>query len=64
MAKYYIAFDTKDAAPNIKAVTVQIGHELIRDMNASLPINLRDDPLYPNLVAYVQANPIKRKPGM
>lgn len=56
MAKYYISFDTKDAAPNLKAVTVELKHELIRDMNKGLAINLIDDPLYPALVAYVDAN--------
>lgn len=56
MTKYYIAFDTKDIAPNIKAVTVQIGHEVVTDMHAPMAINLCDNPLYPDLVAYVMGN--------
>lgn len=59
MAKYYISFDTKEMAPDIKAVTITLGHERISDMNARLPINLRDDPLYPELVQYIAANPPK-----
>lgn len=56
MAKYYISFDTKEMAPNIKAVTVSLGHELVTDMGKPLPINLVEDPLYPELVDYVFAN--------
>lgn len=56
MAKYYIGFDTLDMEPNIKAVTITLGHELITDMKAELPVNLVDDPLYPKLVQYVWAN--------
>jgi len=56
MSKYYISFDTNDMHPNIKAVTVSLGHELISDMDKKLPINLVDDPLYPDLVQYVWAN--------
>ncbi len=61
MAKYYISFDTKDTAPNLKAVNVTISHEIIRDMNKQLPINLCDDPLYPVLVKYVLANPVRKQ---
>lgn len=56
MAKYYIDFDTLEMKPHIKAVAVTLGHELITDMKAELPINLVDDPLYPKLVQYVWAN--------
>lgn len=56
MAKYYIEFNTLEMRPNIRATTVQLGHELITDMKAELPINLVDDPLYPYLVSYVMAN--------
>lgn len=59
MAAYYIAFDTKDMAPHIKATRVQIDFEVIRDMNKQLPVNLSEDPLYPQLEAYVKANPSK-----
>lgn len=61
MADFYIAFDTKDMAPNIKAVKVSLNHELIRDMNKGLPINLCEHPLYHHLEAYVKANPSRRK---
>lgn len=62
MAKrYYITFDTKDMAPNIKATWVEIGTELIRDMDRGLPINLSDHPKYAELYAYCMANPPRRK---
>ena len=60
MAHYYIAFDTKDMAPHIKATRVSLDTELIRDMNKQLPINLSDHPLYPQLVKYVQNNPVPK----
>lgn len=66
MTKYYISFDTKDLAPNIKAVTIQIGHEVVTDMHAPMAINLRDNPLYTELVQYVMNNHPERylpKPG-
>lgn len=56
MTKYYISFDTKELAPNIRAVTVELKHEVVSDMHAPMPINLRDHPLYPELVQYVWAN--------
>lgn len=62
MAKYYIEFNTTEMAPNIRATTVELKHELITDMQKELPINLCQDPLYHHLVAYVNANPLKRKP--
>lgn len=62
MAKrHYIAFDTKNLAPNIQATYVEIGNELIRDMNQELPIDLCDHPLYAQLHAYCQKNPPRRK---
>ena len=61
MAKrYYIDFDTKDMAPNIKATWVEMGTELIRDMDRGLPINLVDHPEYKKLWQYCRANPPRR----
>lgn len=58
MAKrYYISFDTKDMAPKIKATWVEIGTELIHDMDRGLPINLRDHPKYRELYEYCRTNP-------
>lgn len=59
MAHFYIAFDTKDMHPHIKATRVQLDEEIIRDMNKQLPVNLSDHPLYPQLVSYVNNNPVK-----
>lgn len=59
MATYYIEFNTKEMAPNIRATKVTLGHEVIRDMHAPMAINLVDDPLYAQLEAYVLANPSK-----
>lgn len=58
--RYYIAFDTKDLAPNIKATYVEIGTELIRDMQKQMPINLSDHPQYAQLHHYCQTNPPRR----
>lgn len=56
MADYYIAFNTKEMAPNIRATKVTLKHELITDMNKEMSVALRDDPLYPELERYVLAN--------
>lgn len=56
---YYISFDTKEYAPFLKGTYVTLGSELIRDLNKQLPISLSDHPLYPQLVRYVLANPVK-----
>lgn len=63
MASYYIAFDTKDMAPNLKATKVTLNYEMISDMNKQLPINLAEDPLYPALHAYCMANPPRKIDG-
>lgn len=57
--KYYISFDTKDRPGVIMAVSVVLDREMISDMNKQLPINLCDHPLYPELVQYVKANPVR-----
>lgn len=57
MAEFYIAFDTKDMAPNILATKVTLSTEVIRDMNRPLAINLSEHPLYPALYRYVASNP-------
>lgn len=61
MASYYIAFDTKDMYPYIKATRVTLDTELIRDMAKQLPVNLSEHPLYPQLVRYCQENPVRTK---
>ncbi len=61
MAKrYYIAFDTKDMAPKIKATWVEMGTELISDMGKGLPINLSEHPKYRELYRYCMANPPRK----
>lgn len=58
MAKrYYIEFDTLDMPGRIKATTVRLDVDVVRDMNAKMDVSLVDDPLYPKLEAYVLANP-------
>jgi len=61
MKTYHIAFDTKEMAPHIVSVRVDIGKEVVRDMNAKLNIALRDHPQYPALERYVLANPSKNR---
>lgn len=65
MAKrYYINFDTNEMPGRIKATTVRLDTDVVRDMNKGLPVDLVDDPLYPQLERYVLDNPsgkIKRK---
>ena len=58
--KYYISFDTKELPGCIKAVTVTLDNEIVSDMNAQMSIDLCNHPLYSNLVAYVQANPVRK----
>jgi hypothetical protein len=59
--RYYVDFDTKDMAPRIKATYVEIGVDVIRDMDKQLPINLCDHPLYAQLARYVQNNPPRQR---
>ena len=61
MKTYHIEFDTKEMAPHIVSVRVDIGTEVVRDMNAKLDISLRDHPQYPALERYVLANPSKNR---
>ncbi len=58
--RFYVSFDTKDMAPKIKAVWVEMGTELISDMGKGLPINLADHPEYRRLWEYCRANPPRR----
>lgn len=61
MAKrYYVAFDTKDMAPKIKAVWIEMGIELLQDLGKGLPINLCNHPEYDKLYNYCRANPPRR----
>lgn len=57
---YYIAFNTKEAPGLIQATRVSVGTEFVRDPDKMFNIALCDDPLYPALVAYMQANPPKK----
>jgi len=61
MTKYYIAFDTQDMAPSIKAVTVELKHEIVSDMDMQVRIDLVDDPLYTELVKYIKNNPARKR---
>lgn len=58
--KYYIEFNTKDMPGRIKATTVELGIDIIRDMNKQLSVNLCDHPSYTILEQYVLANPSKK----
>ena len=55
--KYYIHFNTTEMRPYLLATTVELGHELVRDMDMPMRIDLRDHPLYERLEDYVHANP-------
>lgn len=59
--KYHISFDTKDMPGRIVATTIEIGTDIVRDMNAELRIDLCDHPLYPKLERYVRENPSRVK---
>lgn len=59
MRDYYIAFDTKEIPNGLKATKVSLDSVLVLDMQKKFNIALCDDPLYPQLVAYVKANPAK-----
>ncbi|WP_296206503.1 hypothetical protein [uncultured Hyphomicrobium sp.] len=54
---YCVSFDTKDMAPRIKAVKVELGLHIMRDMDEKVRVDLADHPLYPALHAYCAANP-------
>lgn len=58
--KYYISFNTKEIPGAIKAVSVTLDNELVVDKDAKFPIDLCNHPLYPNLVAYVHNNPVRK----
>ncbi len=63
MTTYHIKFDTDKPAPGyITATKIVLSKIVTKDRNAVFKINLSDDPLYSDLVEYVQANPITR-PG-
>lgn len=57
---YYIAFDTKEISQGLRATKVTLDNVLVLDMTKQFRIDLCDDPLYPLLVEYVNANPIGR----
>lgn len=59
--KYHIAFDTKDTPGLIRAVAISINIEYVRDQSKVFRVNLNEDPLYPDLVKYVNANPAREK---
>lgn len=61
LTKYYIAFDTQEMAPNIRAVTVELKHEVVTDDHAPMSVNLCEHPLYPQLCKYVKSNPHRVK---
>jgi hypothetical protein len=58
---YHISFETRDAPGTIKAVRVELGTDIVRDMKSEFRVDLSDDPLYPALCRYVAANPPKEK---
>jgi hypothetical protein len=62
--KFYISFETRDMPGIIKATRVEIALDFIREDKFNtqrFAINLCDHPLYPQLVAYVNANPIRKQ---
>jgi len=55
---YCIAFDTKDVPGKIRCVRVQLDTVIIGPDDA-VRVDLADHPLYPRLVSYVLANPMR-----
>jgi len=58
--KYHIEFDTQDMPGKIKATTIHINTEVVRDMKAKMRVDLFHHPLYKKLEKYVLANPSKK----
>lgn len=56
---YAIHFDTKDMAPKIVCIKVEIT-KLVIGPNDQVRVDLADHPLYPHLEQYVLANRGKR----
>jgi hypothetical protein len=54
--RYSISFDTRETPGRIRAVWVEMGHWFMKSTDTA-HVNLRDHPLYPQLEAYVHANP-------
>lgn len=52
---YCVSFDTKDMAPRIKAVRVDLSIHIMRDMNEQVRVD------HPQLYAYCVANPPEKK---
>ncbi len=61
--KYCIDFDTKDMAPHIKCVTVEMGTHIMRNMDEEVRIDLAEHPDYWKLQEYVLSNPRERPDG-
>lgn len=59
--KYHISFNTKELPGRIKAVSVTLDNEIIKDMGKRMSIDLCNHPLYPALVRYVKANPAREE---
>lgn len=60
MAKRYsISFNTSEAPGKIRAVWVEMGHWFMKDTDIA-NVGLAAHPLYPELEAYVLANPSGR----
>lgn len=60
MAKRYsISFDTRETPGRIRAVWVEMGHQFMRDKDVA-HVDLASHPLYPQLEAYVLANPSRK----
>jgi hypothetical protein len=57
---YGISFETREMPGKIKAITVALDTVIMKETD-SIRVDLCDHPLYPNLVKYVEANPIGGK---
>jgi len=57
---YCVSFDTKDMPGKIKSVRVELSTYVLGP-NDSVRVDLKDHPLYPQLEAYVLANPSRKK---
>lgn len=61
MRDYYISFDTREIPGGLKATKVSLDSVIVLDQSKTFNIALCDDPLYPLLVKYVQANPARKE---
>jgi hypothetical protein len=57
---FHIEFDTETFPGKIVSTQVTLHRHVTGDRTYQYSVNLSDHPLYPQLAAYVQKNPVKK----